>query len=757
MKIDRSAASYLHAARRDSVSAPDPAQPSHRVSSMVAHRPLKFSTSEHDDDFAAKRPSKDRKPKPTKSPEDAGFVPKVPKPPVTMPYSVNGYGTSNKGKGLYRPSNDQYHGSNRASRSSRTDNRGQPTAHRHAPEPAPFDYRVHSENLNMVETRGKTPNRMVSHERARQKAKKKAAAVKKANQQWTFDSIISEALVENEIAISLLELEHKYIDEIDKRIDGPNRFAKYKQMSREECIKTATERREYVRGMLIAQLQLYLLKRSTFVEDGRQHIHYCNFASTIHRFSGSFRSVDSPNPTASVQTPPSGDPVTPPSVLNPNATPFQPDTNNGNPSDGSEDNDPTTTRLNVPNSSVSSLISPIVRINNVYQSGVNRLDNLLSSSTFASVREAMDRASQHSLNSHPSPNITPNTDNSPTPLIVATSNLPLPPLTMPGPIVSFAPMNLPVNVQFAPQPPIASMPPPTVNISQPTTTIQSQSNTNAIAPQPSPISSQPTNVVPPNNTAIPPIAHVAPTRSTQTAPMATNAAPIAPLAQPVPIAVATTPTVPTGPTIPNAPSATSMPTQHSNRVRTVPTASVSTTQTRTQSMQQTTVNPPPTTASVPSPFTPASNAPITALPGGNDPGNDPNGDPDGSSYGSNSSDSSESDSDDSNYDRNGNLKRRKKKKKQRSTAKIVSELNKNASYAEFKPLEFHPDLEKRQASFLFFDANFVNFAVLRQSFAECLNFLPNLSLQKRNEPTPPSTISSCQKSPIRLPSCLKHT
>jgi hypothetical protein len=37
MKIDRSAASYLHAARRDSVSAPDPAQPSHRVSSITLY------------------------------------------------------------------------------------------------------------------------------------------------------------------------------------------------------------------------------------------------------------------------------------------------------------------------------------------------------------------------------------------------------------------------------------------------------------------------------------------------------------------------------------------------------------------------------------------------------------------------------------------------------------------------------------------------------------------------------------------------
>jgi hypothetical protein len=662
MKIDRSAASYLHAARRDSVSAPDPAQPSHRVSSMVAHRPLKFSTSEHDADFAAKRPSKDRKPKPTKSPEDPGFVPKAPKPPVTMPYSVNGYGTNNKGKGLYHSSNDQHHGSNRDSRSSRVDNRGQPTVYRHAPEPTPFDYRVHSENLTVVETRGKTLNRTVYPERARQKAKKKAAAVKKADQQWTFDSIISEALVENDILTSLLELEHKYLDEIDERIDGPNRFNKYRRMSREECVNTVTERRDYVRGKLIVHLQAYLLKRSTFVDDGRQHIHYCNFASTLRRFSGGSRNVNSPNSNDSVQSPPSGDSVTPPnSVLNPDAPPFQPASNNSKPSDGSDDNDSTATRINAPNSTASSLLSPIVRINNVYQSGVNRLDNLLSSTTFASVREAIDRASQRNLNSPPSPNASPITNVSPPPLIVATLNPPLPSLTMSNQI---APMNIPVNVQFAPQPPLASMPPPPVNIHpQQPIPIPLQTMANVIAPQLLPVTSQSTVTFAPTN--VPSTTHIIPPIPTPTVPLTTNAIPInnnAPSTQSILRTVAPAPSVPTGLPVPTAPSMNSMPTQHPIHVRTVPSASVSTTQ--TQMSHQHTVNPPPTPVSVPSPLTPATNAPITALPNGNNPGDD---DPNSSS--SDDSDSSESDSDDDGYTYDRNGRRKKRKKKQRSTAK----------------------------------------------------------------------------------------
>jgi hypothetical protein len=278
---------------------------------MVAHRPLKFSTQQHDANFAAKKPSKDRKPEPTKSPEDPGFVPKSPKPFAMMPYAVNGYGTNNKGKGGNRKSNDQHHGSNRAtSRSNRIDDRKQPFVHRHAPEPVAFDSRVHDEAQNVTGPRG-NPNNAASQERARQKAKKKAATVKKANEKFAFDSVISTALIDNDIEISLLSLEHQYLDEIDEHINGPDRFAKYKRMSQEECIQSATERRNYVRALLLSRLNEYLFKRSTSMEDGRRHIHYCNAASAqrlLRRFSGSFRN-ETPEPTDPVHSPPAAQPT----------------------------------------------------------------------------------------------------------------------------------------------------------------------------------------------------------------------------------------------------------------------------------------------------------------------------------------------------------------------------------------------------------------------------------------------------------------
>jgi hypothetical protein len=152
MKIHHASASYLHAACREFPSVREPDTPIHRNSSMVAHRPLKFSTQQYDADFAGKRSSNNRKPKPTKSPEDPGFVPKVPKPPVTMPYAVNGYGTKNKGKEQYPKSNDHHHGSNHATnRGNRFDDRKQPFVYHPAPEPITVDYRVHNEMSVSVE------------------------------------------------------------------------------------------------------------------------------------------------------------------------------------------------------------------------------------------------------------------------------------------------------------------------------------------------------------------------------------------------------------------------------------------------------------------------------------------------------------------------------------------------------------------------------------------------------------------------------
>jgi hypothetical protein len=113
-------------------------------------------------------------------------------------------------------------------------------------------------------------------------------------------------------------------------------------MPREECIKIATERCEFVRTLLFARLSEYLFKRSTKVDDGRQHIHYCNVASAqrlLRRFSENLRN-DTPEPSDPVQTPPVSAPVTPPlSRLNPNAESFQPVSDNSSVDADLSDND----------------------------------------------------------------------------------------------------------------------------------------------------------------------------------------------------------------------------------------------------------------------------------------------------------------------------------------------------------------------------------------------------------------------------------
>jgi hypothetical protein len=106
MKFSKPTVSYLHAVKQGFSSFPEPEEPSPRILPMVAHRPLKFSTNHYKAAFVVNcRKPRNRKPK--KSPEDADFIPKVPKPPVTMPYTVNGYGTKNKAKALYRKSIDR--------------------------------------------------------------------------------------------------------------------------------------------------------------------------------------------------------------------------------------------------------------------------------------------------------------------------------------------------------------------------------------------------------------------------------------------------------------------------------------------------------------------------------------------------------------------------------------------------------------------------------------------------------------------------
>jgi hypothetical protein len=137
MKFTKPSVAYLHAARGSFPTVPEPEKSQPRFKHMVAHRPLQFSTEQHDAELASSgRKPRNRKPK--KSFEDIDFVPKVPKPFTTMSYSVNGYGTKNNGKGQSYKSNDHYHGPNRAMKSgNRVDARNKPIAFRPAPEPIP--------------------------------------------------------------------------------------------------------------------------------------------------------------------------------------------------------------------------------------------------------------------------------------------------------------------------------------------------------------------------------------------------------------------------------------------------------------------------------------------------------------------------------------------------------------------------------------------------------------------------------------------
>jgi hypothetical protein len=224
----------------------------------------------------------------------------------------------------------------------------------------------------------------------------------------------------------------------------------------------------------------------------------------------------------------------------------------------------------------------------------------------------------------------------------------------------------------------------------------------------SPVQSQQVfNVAPPTNARILPTANPIPTPVAIVAPIV-NIAPQPNMAPPASI-ILPTPPIPLVPLSTSAPaptahtvhfanvatSASSLPTtQQLTRASTSHNTFVSTDQSQNLS-QQSTVNPPPTNPTVSSMSTPVPSTYSNASPGGNDPDDDPD---DSSSSDENSSNSSESDG--YRYDSQG--RRKKRKKKRRSTAKIVFELNKNASYSDFKPLEFHPDLDRRQASFLYF-------------------------------------------------------
>jgi hypothetical protein len=173
-------------------------------------------------------------------------------------------------------------------------------------------------------------------------------------------------------------------------------------------------------------------------------------------FSGSFRTKTPTDSSDSGQTPPVSAPVTPTtSRLNPNAASFQPASDNSSTNTDSSGND-----SNNPDSllrPLSPMISPIPCVNQVYGDGIRRMDNLLQRTTsFESVREAIEHASQQSLTLSPSLNTTSASDNTASPLIVVSPAVIPSPITAPSPVVS---MSQHPGASFVPLPPMATAPP----------------------------------------------------------------------------------------------------------------------------------------------------------------------------------------------------------------------------------------------------------------------------------------------------------
>jgi hypothetical protein len=657
MKFSKPTVSYLHAVKQGFLSFPEPEEPSPRIFPLVAHLPLKFSTDYYKTAFVANR-SKPRNRKPKKSPEDADFIPKVPKPPITMPYTVNGYGTKNKAKALNRKSIDQHHGPNRDTRSgNRVDDRKQPYVFRPAPEPDTFDCRVHNEIQNVFGPRGKPiPNKSAVQYSHRKNTTKKPPVIKKAIEEEDFDAILSEVEIMNNIKISLLDVERKLLTAVDCCINGHSyleRVNKYKNSTPEENIKSATERRNFIRKQMTIQLREYLYKRSLKTDDGRNHIHYCNYASAVKVMrcvSENIRQT-TPKPPDSVETPSSQAAVTPtpdsPSRLNPMAPSFVLQTISDDSTMSPSRDLQYETETDSPSESERA-VSPIIRVNAIYNQGINQLDRILQrSSSFQAVRNALDNASPISFTT-PSPLIVMLLPASP--LIVDSQNSNW--TTAPTPIPSAT--TIP-TVSAEPTPIASAVPIP------------------AVSAAPTPIVSMaPIPAVP---TAPTPVVSMAPIPVLSTAPN--------PVLPTVPVPIATAQTAP----------ATSAP------AASAPVASASSVSFAPVTLAPTNSAPAPTVRS-------------TVLPDDDD-NDDSDPDSSDSSSSDNSSDDSSDDSDeDSSSDDSSDHHRRKKsrkkkkkeksKRKQRSTAKIVFELSKNASYQDFKPLEFHPELEKRQRSFLFF-------------------------------------------------------
>jgi hypothetical protein len=152
---------------------------------------------------------------------------------------------------------------------------------------------------------------------------------------------------------------------VDCRIDGNTyleRANKYKHFTCEENINSAMGRRNFVRNKMTVLLREYLYKRSLKEKTGRENIHYCNYAFAVKVLRRMSECETSPTP----------DPPESPSRLNPMAPSFVlrtvSDDSTMSPSRDShyesENESPNLTK---------NAISPILRVNAIYNRGINRL------------------------------------------------------------------------------------------------------------------------------------------------------------------------------------------------------------------------------------------------------------------------------------------------------------------------------------------------------------------------------------------------
>jgi hypothetical protein len=103
----------------------------------------------------------------------------------------------------------------------------------------------------------------------------------------------------NRIKVSLLDLERHCLSMVDCRIDGNTyleRANKYKNLTREENINSAMERRNFVHNKMTVLLREYLYKCSLKEKTGRENIHHCNYASAVKVLNRMSENETSPTP-----------------------------------------------------------------------------------------------------------------------------------------------------------------------------------------------------------------------------------------------------------------------------------------------------------------------------------------------------------------------------------------------------------------------------------------------------------------------------